>query len=183
MTTISEVPEVNKNTFCDLLRYFRTRAGITQQQLADLSTISTRAIRDLERGRAERPRGDTIRLLADALRIHGRDRTVFESSARHHGGDHTANGRRRGEHLTVFSYADDAADQSPWSPADVPDGDTKFEYKTMRLYREARLAVEELWADVLNREAACGWRLVSVDDSVAFLERRITDAYTESRTA
>lgn len=63
-------------TFPDLLRSHRERAGLTQRALADLSTISPRAIRDLEAGRAN-ARTQTIRLLADALRLRGLAREVF----------------------------------------------------------------------------------------------------------
>src|ERR1700737_2238050 len=38
--------------FPELLRSNRVRAGLTQRALADLSTISPRAIRDIEAGRA-----------------------------------------------------------------------------------------------------------------------------------
>jgi len=54
--------------FGPLLRRHRTAVGLTQRTLADLSTVSVRAIRDLERGRA-RPRQDTVRLLTSALRL------------------------------------------------------------------------------------------------------------------
>ncbi|MFY1676227.1 helix-turn-helix domain-containing protein [Streptomyces sp. WMMC905] len=40
------------------------RGGLTQQQLADFAALSVRTIRDLEHGRVERPRQDTLRLLA-----------------------------------------------------------------------------------------------------------------------
>lgn len=55
--------------FGSLLRRFRKRARLTQNELADLSTVSARAIRDLEAGRAVNPRSDTVRLLADGLRL------------------------------------------------------------------------------------------------------------------
>jgi len=55
--------------FPELVRRTRLRAGLTQQQLADLSALSVRAVRDLEAGRVRRPRRDTVRLLADALRL------------------------------------------------------------------------------------------------------------------
>lgn len=54
--------------FGPLLRRHRTSVGLTQRMLADLSTVSVRAIRDLERGKA-RPRQDTVRLLTGALRL------------------------------------------------------------------------------------------------------------------
>lgn len=62
--------------FCELLRSYRERTGLTQRALADLSTISPRAIRDLESGRA-RARTRTIHLLADGLRLQGLTRDLF----------------------------------------------------------------------------------------------------------
>ncbi|MFC6093067.1 helix-turn-helix domain-containing protein [Saccharothrix lopnurensis] len=67
--------------FGELLRQHRMRRGATQRQLADLSTISVRAIRDLEAGRASRPRRDTVRLIAEGLRLSGRELTSFEAAA------------------------------------------------------------------------------------------------------
>ncbi|MGW7419515.1 helix-turn-helix domain-containing protein [Streptomyces sp. NPDC054813] len=60
--------------FAEMLMRTRLRSGITQQQLADLSTISSRAIRNLEKGHVRHPRKETVQLLADALRIDGSTR-------------------------------------------------------------------------------------------------------------
>lgn len=49
------------------LRTLRLESGLSQQQLARTSTLSVRAIRDLENGRVRRPRADSVRLLAGAL--------------------------------------------------------------------------------------------------------------------
>ncbi|MDI5967753.1 helix-turn-helix domain-containing protein [Streptomyces sp. SL13] len=67
--------------FGALVRGHRQRIGLTQRELADLSTISMRAIRNLEQGRATRPRPETVRLIADALRLGDRARTALESAA------------------------------------------------------------------------------------------------------
>lgn len=67
--------------FARLLRRHRSRVGLTQRALADLSTISVRAIRDLELGRALRPRPDTVRLIADGLRLGNRARLDLELAA------------------------------------------------------------------------------------------------------
>ncbi|MFC4147681.1 ATP-binding protein [Micromonospora mangrovi] len=64
-----------------LVRQHRTRIGLTQRELADFSTVSVRAIRDLEQGRARRPRQDTVRLIADGLRLGLRARADLESAA------------------------------------------------------------------------------------------------------
>jgi predicted ATPase len=45
----------------------RRWAGMTQEQLAGLSTVSVRAIRDLEQGRVLQPRHDTLQLLTGAM--------------------------------------------------------------------------------------------------------------------
>ncbi|SDG09660.1 Helix-turn-helix domain-containing protein [Lentzea fradiae] len=55
--------------FGELLRTHRIRAGLTQQQLADFAMVSVRAIRDLECGRTRTPRAETVRLLAEGLRL------------------------------------------------------------------------------------------------------------------
>ncbi|MEO3787290.1 helix-turn-helix domain-containing protein [Actinocorallia sp. B10E7] len=64
-----------------MVRRHRIRIGLTQRELADFSTISVRAIRDIEQGRARRPRTDTVRLLADGLRLGPRARAAFETAA------------------------------------------------------------------------------------------------------
>lgn len=69
-------------TFGGLLRTHRERAGLTQRHLADLTTLSERAIRDLECGRARRPRPATVRLLADGLTLRAEKRAAFLASAR-----------------------------------------------------------------------------------------------------
>lgn len=66
--------------FGTLLRSFRDKRGLTQRQLADLSTVSVRAIRDLESGRVRRPRPDTARLIADGLGLSGPGRSELESA-------------------------------------------------------------------------------------------------------
>jgi transcriptional regulator with XRE-family HTH domain len=76
MSVIDEIPPFGK-----LVRAHRSRIGLTQRELADLSTISVRAIRDLEQGKARRPRQETVRLIADGLRLGHRARTALESAA------------------------------------------------------------------------------------------------------
>src|SRR6202008_982551 len=49
------------------LRIRRTRAMLTQEELAELSGVDARTIRDIETGRTKYPRANTLRLLKDAL--------------------------------------------------------------------------------------------------------------------
>ncbi|MEU6599880.1 helix-turn-helix domain-containing protein [Streptomyces flaveolus] len=65
-----------------LLRNHRRRAGLTQRHLADLTTVSVRAIRNLEQGKVLSPRLDTVRLLADGLRLGATQRDALLDAAR-----------------------------------------------------------------------------------------------------
>jgi tetratricopeptide (TPR) repeat protein/transcriptional regulator with XRE-family HTH domain len=68
--------------FGGLLRAYRERRLLSQEQLAERSGLSTRAIRNLENGTVRTPRGQSIRLLADALGLVGAQRDRFEEAAR-----------------------------------------------------------------------------------------------------
>ncbi|MGW0838156.1 helix-turn-helix domain-containing protein [Streptomyces prunicolor] len=72
---------VSKVQFGRMLRNARKRAGMTQNQLAEISTVSVRAIRDLELDRTGTPRVQTVRLLSDALRLVGARRAELEAAA------------------------------------------------------------------------------------------------------
>jgi transcriptional regulator with XRE-family HTH domain len=68
--------------FAGVLRELRTGAGLTQEDLAEAAGLSLRAVSDLERGVATTPQRETVRLLADALRLIGPARARFEAVAR-----------------------------------------------------------------------------------------------------
>lgn len=76
------MPEPSSVSFAALLRQLRTEAGLTQEELAGKSGISTRSVSDLERGINLTARRDTTRLLADALELSGQARVTFEAAAR-----------------------------------------------------------------------------------------------------
>lgn len=69
-------------TFADLLRHYRSAAGLTQEELAERAGLSVDAISTLERGTRRRPRKDTVALLADALALPDDERTAFAAAAR-----------------------------------------------------------------------------------------------------
>jgi tetratricopeptide (TPR) repeat protein/transcriptional regulator with XRE-family HTH domain len=69
-------------TFAALLRQLRGGAGLTQEELAEAAGVSVRSVRDLERGRVATPQKETVRLLADALRLTGQARAEFRAVAR-----------------------------------------------------------------------------------------------------
>src|SRR5215467_165917 len=56
-------------SFGTLLRAFRHRAYLSQEQLAARAELSERTVRNIEAGRVRSPRDDTVRLLADALAL------------------------------------------------------------------------------------------------------------------
>jgi tetratricopeptide (TPR) repeat protein/transcriptional regulator with XRE-family HTH domain len=67
--------------FASLLRWSRHRAGLTQAEFAQLSGLSVRTIRNFEMGRTRRPHADTVRRLADTLRLTGEARDAFTDVA------------------------------------------------------------------------------------------------------
>ena len=58
-----------------LLRQMRRQTELTQEDLADRAGLSVRTIRRLETGESANPQLETVRLLADALRLESDDRT------------------------------------------------------------------------------------------------------------
>jgi predicted ATPase/DNA-binding XRE family transcriptional regulator len=74
--------EVPGAAFGVLLRRFRSRAGLTQEELAERAGISARAVSDLERGLRSRPYPETVRLLAGALELAEHDRAALLAAAR-----------------------------------------------------------------------------------------------------
>jgi tetratricopeptide (TPR) repeat protein/transcriptional regulator with XRE-family HTH domain len=68
--------------FGALLRSLRERALMSQEELAARAGVSVRAIGNLEQGRVAQPRGESVRLLADALGLAGPERQRFEEAAR-----------------------------------------------------------------------------------------------------
>ncbi|CAL9607866.1 hypothetical protein SUDANB121_05586 [Nocardiopsis dassonvillei] len=73
-------------SFGALVRGHRRRSGLTQQELADFSTISVRAIRNIEKGRVLNPRKHTVNLIADGLRLGAADRMRLQAAANRNGG-------------------------------------------------------------------------------------------------
>lgn len=68
--------------FGDLLRTFRDRAGLTQQELAERAELSVDAIGLLERGARQRPQRHTLQQLAAALGLADAERSRLASAAR-----------------------------------------------------------------------------------------------------
>jgi transcriptional regulator with XRE-family HTH domain len=77
--------EQQYTAFGDALRHHRMMVGLTQEELAERSGVSVRAIGDLERGVKHLPRRSTVTLLADALELSLDDRARFEATARRTG--------------------------------------------------------------------------------------------------
>jgi DNA-binding SARP family transcriptional activator/Tfp pilus assembly protein PilF/DNA-binding XRE family transcriptional regulator len=66
--------ERDPSTFGGLLRAFRERAGLSQQELAGRAGLGVRTVRELERDRVARPRVPSVERLAAALALSASDR-------------------------------------------------------------------------------------------------------------
>jgi transcriptional regulator with XRE-family HTH domain len=80
-------------SFAGMLRGERHRAELTLEELAEASGVSTRALSDMERGRALGPQRRTVLLIADALKLEGARREEFVALAKA--------GRMRSAHLAA----------------------------------------------------------------------------------
>jgi predicted ATPase/transcriptional regulator with XRE-family HTH domain len=65
-----------------LIRRYRLRATLSQEQLAERSGVSVRTISDLERGQRPSAHAETIRLIADALSLPETDRSRLVLASR-----------------------------------------------------------------------------------------------------
>ena len=72
-------------SFGPLLRQLRSRAQLTQEELAKAAKVSPRSISDLERGISRTARKGTALLLAEALGLAGPARELFVAVARGQG--------------------------------------------------------------------------------------------------
>src|SRR6476619_8429711 len=64
-----------RGSFGDLLRHYRTLAGMSQEALAERAGLTSNAIGSLERGERRRPHPHTIRSLVDALGLSDEQRS------------------------------------------------------------------------------------------------------------
>jgi predicted ATPase/DNA-binding XRE family transcriptional regulator len=69
------------HSFGDLLRSYRSAAGLTQEELAARAGMSARGISDLERGARRTPYKGTVELLATALQLTPHQRSAFITAA------------------------------------------------------------------------------------------------------
>ncbi|GAA2401109.1 hypothetical protein GCM10010191_05440 [Actinomadura vinacea] len=68
--------------FGGLLRGWRERALLTQEQLAERAGLNVRTVRRMESGRLQQPRATSILLLAKALELDGEERAALAAVAR-----------------------------------------------------------------------------------------------------
>src|SRR6516164_9364529 len=79
---VGAVAEQPGLSFAVLLRQLRTKALLTQEELAEAASVSPRSISDLERGINRTARKDTAFLLAGALGLAEPARSLFVAAAR-----------------------------------------------------------------------------------------------------
>ncbi|MFW3168624.1 ATP-binding protein [Geodermatophilus sp. CPCC 206100] len=68
--------------FAEVLRRQRGRAALSQEELAERSGLTAKAVSALERGERRRPHPHTVRALADALGLDPADRGALAAAAR-----------------------------------------------------------------------------------------------------
>ncbi|HVT69774.1 MAG TPA: helix-turn-helix domain-containing protein, partial [Trebonia sp.] len=95
----------SRSAFGVLLRRHREAAGLTQEDLAERSGLSVRAISDLERGRTKRPYPGSVQSLARALELDDQAADEFRRAA-------------RAKVSTVSPVPPDAPRQLPAAPRD-----------------------------------------------------------------
>jgi predicted ATPase/DNA-binding XRE family transcriptional regulator len=69
-------------SLAEMLAGLRSSRGLSQEQLAERSGISVRAIGEIERGATRRPQRETLRALAGALELTSAEQEAFMRSAR-----------------------------------------------------------------------------------------------------
>jgi tetratricopeptide (TPR) repeat protein/transcriptional regulator with XRE-family HTH domain len=117
------VPHVETTVFGQLLRRYRIAAGLTQEELAQRSGLSARAIANLERGRTSRPHPHSVRSLADGLRLSAAQLEEFAGTARQAAAPATAAvpGRPEPRRRDQAPAAGSPQPGRPgWLPAEVP---------------------------------------------------------------
>ncbi|MEU3643959.1 helix-turn-helix domain-containing protein [Lentzea sp. NPDC034063] len=73
---------MSTTAFGDFLRFYRSRVPLTQEELAERTGLSTRAISDMERGRTLSPQFRTVQLLVGGLGLGGEEAAEFAALAR-----------------------------------------------------------------------------------------------------
>jgi len=73
---------VSTTAFGDFLRFYRSRVPLTQEELAERTGLSTRAISDMERGRTLSPQFRTVQLLVRGLGLLEDEAAEFTALAR-----------------------------------------------------------------------------------------------------
>ncbi|WP_371404216.1 helix-turn-helix domain-containing protein [Kribbella sp. NBC_00662] len=114
----------------ELLRAFRTRAGLTQAALAEQAGLSEQAISVLERGTRSRPRIDTVRALTKALDLDADEAEQFLAVAR---------GKRTGTGAPTRSVGEPPTASTSTVPWQLPPAAQDFTGRDAQL--EAMLSV------------------------------------------
>jgi predicted ATPase/DNA-binding XRE family transcriptional regulator len=106
---VGAVIELRTLTVGALVKHYRSRADLTQEELADRAGLSARAISDLERGVRRAPHKDTLALLAAALGLSEADSALLLAAAR----------RSRRAEVAATSPATDAATPEAALPSEL----------------------------------------------------------------
>jgi transcriptional regulator with XRE-family HTH domain len=81
MNTATEDSDTGSKTVGELIRRYRLKAGLTQEELGEKAEVSVRAIRNLEQNKVRRPRRSTLQRLAPGLGLTNTDTTRLVGAA------------------------------------------------------------------------------------------------------
>jgi transcriptional regulator with XRE-family HTH domain/tetratricopeptide (TPR) repeat protein len=114
----SQVRPERPESLAKLLRTWRERAILTQEQLAERAGVSVGTVRGVESGRIRRPRSDSLRLLADGLELSEAERSALVASGR--GLVDGPGGAPEGGGTDAPNVGSDLAQSPPAVPAQLP---------------------------------------------------------------
>jgi tetratricopeptide (TPR) repeat protein/transcriptional regulator with XRE-family HTH domain len=109
-------------SFAALLRRYRGAKGLTQEELAERSGISVKAISMLERGVRTAPRASTVEFLAAALRLDSSEHQAFTAAGR----DTVARSRREPDAGGDADESDDLGTAATAATRTLPRSVTSF---------------------------------------------------------
>ncbi|WP_329002253.1 tetratricopeptide repeat protein [Kribbella sp. NBC_00709] len=156
-------------TLSELLRTFRTRAGLTQAALAERAGLSEQAISVLERGTRSRPRIDTVRSLTAALALSPSEADQFLAVAR-------GKGRTAGPAGRAELPATSSASPVPWQ---LPPAARDFTGRTAQLDAILSVLRNPAGAGPVGLVAVTGMGGIGKTTLAVRAAHRLTDSYPD----
>lgn len=167
---------MSTTAFGDFLRFYRSRVPLTQEELAERTGLSTRAISDMERGRTLSPQFRTVQLLVRGLGLLEDEAAEFTALAR-------ASRVSAAQERPDFPFA---APSSSLPPVLIELAGREAERQVLDGFAEDAASSSRLQIAVINGAPGAGKTALAVDaghrlgarfaDGCVFLDLRGTDS-------